>query len=312
MITARGLTKFYGDKRAIEDLSFEIESGEIIGILGLNGAGKTTTLRILASLLLPSTGTVTIGGVDVVEHPHQIRKMVGFLPEESPLYREMTVEAFLTFSGELRGLTRAEARQRLEQVLDVTSIADVRGEVIDNLSFGFRKRVGIAQAIIHQPPVLILDEPITGLDPVQIVEMRQMIRGLGGKHTVLVSSHILPEISQTCDRLLVIQDGHLVGEGTEEQLTGQLGGAHRVKLLVRGDEAQTASALRGLEHVTEFQVVNRTEDQLLLRVVTDADVREQIARALIKADVGLLHLGPAEAELESVFLQLTSQKEVSR
>ena len=311
MIKAQGLTKFYGDKCAIEDLDFEIDSGEIIGILGLNGAGKTTTLRILCSLLLPSTGKVTIGGVDVVEQPHEIRKKVGFLPEEPPLYLEMTVEDYLVFAGGLRGLTSAEARRRAGEVMEVTNVTDVRRQVIGNLSFGYRKRVGIGQAIVHQPPVLILDEPITGLDPVQIVEMRQMIRGLGDEHTVLVSSHILPEISQTCDRLFVIQQGRLVASGTEEELTGQLIGGHRVKLQVRGDAGQISALVSGLERVTSCKVMETANSVVSLHVATDGDVREELGRELIQAGFGLLHLGPAEAELESIFLQLTRDKEVS-
>ena len=312
MIKAQGLTKFYGDKSAIEDLDFEIDSGEIIGILGLNGAGKTTTLRILCSLLLPSTGRVTIGGVDVVEQPHEIRKKVGFLPEEPPLYLEMTVEAYLVFAGGLRGLTPAESRRRAAEVMEVTNISEVRHQIIGNLSFGYRKRVGIGQAIIHQPPVLILDEPITGLDPVQIVEMRQMIRGLGGQHTVLVSSHILPEISQTCDRLLVIQEGRLVASGTEEELTGQLIGGHRIKLLVRGDADEVTALLGGLDQVVSCDVVETVDSVVSLQVATEGDLREVLGRELIQAGFGLLHLGPAEAELESIFLQLTRKKEVSR
>ncbi len=321
MIKAQGLTKFYGDKSAIEDLDFEIEGGEIIGFLGLNGAGKTTTLRILASLLLPSTGQVTIDGVDVVEQPHEIRKKVGFLPEEPPLYQEMTVEAYLTFAGGLRGLSAADARRRAGEVMEVTDISDVRRQIIGNLSFGYRKRVGIGQAIIHEPPVLILDEPITGLDPVQIVQMRQMIRGLGGEHTVLVSSHILPEISQTCDRLLVIQQGRLVASGSEEELIGQVIGGHRVKLQVRGDVEKAKELLEGMDKVEQCKVMENVSPAgqpyrdpaiFTLLLATDGDIREEIGRELIRADFGLLHLGPAEAELESIFLQLTRDKEVSR
>ena len=323
MITAKGLTKYYGDKCAVEDLDFHIDSGQIIGILGLNGAGKTTTLRILSSLLLPSTGKVTIDGIDVVEQPHEIRKKVGFLPEEPPLYLEMSVEAYLVFAGGLRGLNRATARRRVEQVMELTNLSDMRGEVIDNLSFGYRKRVGIAQAIVHDPQVLILDEPITGLDPVQIVEMRRMIRDLGGKHTVLVSSHILPEISQTCDHLLMIQAGRLVASGTEEELIGQLIGGHKIKLQISGDVEQAQALLSGLERVSECQLMEtlgarqegqpyRTAASFFLQLSTDGDIREQLSRELVQAGFGLLHLGPAEAELESIFLQLTQDKEVSR
>ncbi len=312
MIEARGLTKFYGDKCAVNDLAFSIDSGEIVGFLGLNGAGKTTTLRMLSCLLLPSTGRVTIDGLEVTESPHEIRKKVGFLPEEPPLYREMTVESFLRFAGELRGLQGAEVPRRVDEVLQLTQIAEVRGEIIDNLSYGFRKRVGIAQAVIHRPAVLILDEPISGLDPVQIVDMRQMIRGLRGQHTILVSSHILPEISQTCDRILVMKDGRLVASGSEEELTAKLAGGHRLRLLVRGAAAPALERLRGLDGLAEAELVEETGGLLLLRVITRRDLREEISRSLVQGGFGLLQLSPAEAELESIFLQLTQHKEVPR
>lgn len=321
MISAHGLTKYYGDKCAVQNVNFDIQQGEIVGILGLNGAGKSTTLKILACLLLPSTGTVKINGLDVVEHPHETRKLVGFLPEVPPLYTEMTVEGFLTFAGELRGLTRAQTLGRLEEVLAVTNTRDVRGEVIGNLSHGYRQRVGIAQSIIHNPPVLILDEPISGLDPVQIVEVREMVRGLKGKHTILVSSHILSEISQTCDRILVIQDGQIVAAGTEEELTAKLAGGNRVLLTVRGEQGPILELLRKLPKVTLCTAVSvgdgrgvigraRT-DVHEIEVTSDGDVREDLARELVQAGHGLLQLRPAEAELESIFLRLTHRPKVS-
>ena len=310
MIAAQGLTKFYGAKCAVRNISFEISNGEIVGILGLNGAGKTTTLRVLACLLLPSAGRVSINGLDVAERSYDIRKQVGFLPEDPPLYPEMTVESFLAFSGELRGLRRRDAQQRMEEVLDITHTKDVRREVIANLSHGYRKRVGIGQAVIHRPPVLILDEPISGLDPVQIVEMREMIRGLRGRHTILVSSHILPEISQTCDRIIVIQEGEIVATGTEEELTGKLTGAKRLNLLVRGPADQVVPFLKKQAYVTACEVTGQLDGVLHLRLTTDQDLREVLSRELIQAGFGLLQLNPAEAELESIFIQLTQKKEV--
>jgi gliding motility-associated transport system ATP-binding protein len=312
MIQAQGLTKYYGDTCAIRDLDFEIESGEIVGILGLNGAGKTTTLKILSCLLLPSTGKVTINGLDIYENPHEIRKQVGFLPEEPPLYREMTVRAYLTFAAELRGLSRSSAESRVGKVMEATQTTEVADTVIANLSHGFRKRVGIGQSIVHQPPVLILDEPISGLDPVQIVEMREMIRSLKGGHTILVSSHILSEISQTCDRILMIHEGELVAMGTEEELST----SHRLHLVVRGEAEAVDKLLRELEGVTScgpaplgYHEVAE-EDVHHFEVKTTEDRREQLSRAIIEAGHGLLHLGPAEAELESIFIQMTQKKEV--
>lgn len=215
MIRATKLSKFYGGKRALGPVSFEIADGETVGFLGLNGAGKTTALRILASDLRPSSGSIEVGGVDAVASPHEVRKRIGFLPENPPLYTEMPVVDYLKFAGELRGMTRVDLKRRLGEVLDIASLNEVANDPIDTLSHGFRQRVGLAQAIIHNPKFLILDEPTRGLDPVQIVEMRNLIHDLKQNHTVLISSHILTEISQTCDRLLVLSRGALVGEGSE-------------------------------------------------------------------------------------------------
>jgi len=309
MISAQGLTKYYGDKCAIEDLDFKIAEGEIVGILGLNGAGKTTALRILACLLLPSRGSVRINNLDVVAHPHEVRKLVGFLPEAPPLYDDMTVESFLLFAGQLRGLSRDRTRARLEQTLDATHIADVRRDPIGSLSHSYRQRVGIAQAVIHDPPVLILDEPIQGLDPVQIVEMRQLVLGLKGKHTILLSSHILSEIHQTCDRILMVQQGHIVAVGSERELTAQFRGARRLRIGVRGDAQAVTDMVRGLPNVDHCQLLpgNNHEGVVQLDITTAEDIREQLSRALIERGFGLLEMRPAEAELESVFIRLSQQ-----
>lgn len=321
MIEVQGLTKYYGDMCAIRDVSFKIERGQIVGILGLNGAGKTTTLKILSCLLLPSTGKVTINDLDIYENPHEIRKQVGFLPEEPPLYREMTVDSYLTFAAELRGLSRSDARSRVGEVLEVTQTKDVAHQVIANLSHGYRKRVGIAQSIVHQPPVLILDEPISGLDPVQIVNMRETIRGLKERHTILVSSHILPEISQTCDQILVIEQGRIVASGTEEELISGTSGALRLHLAVRGDHVKVLDHIRGIDGVTSCRLKGQTDggkdpyrstpDSIHhLTVEAASDVREKLSRELVQAGFGLLQISPAETELESVLIQLTQHEEV--
>jgi ABC-2 type transport system ATP-binding protein len=218
MIRAQNLAKFYGGKRALGPVSFEINDGETVGFLGLNGAGKTTALRILACDLRPSAGTIEVGGVDAVADPHEVRKRIGFLPESPPLYSDMSIADYLTFAGELRGMSGSEVKKRLPEVLEITDLGDVAGDQIGTLSHGYRQRVGVAQAIIHNPKFLILDEPTRGLDPVQIVEMRNLIHDLKQSHTVLISSHILTEISQTCDRLLVLGKGKILGAGTEADL----------------------------------------------------------------------------------------------
>lgn len=308
MIAAQGLTKFYGDKCAVENLSFEIGQREIAGILGLNGAGKTTTLKILACLLLPSEGSVTIDGIDVVENPHRTRRMVGFLPDRPPLYDEMTVEAYLTFAGQLRGLSAARTATRLDAVAERTEINDVRDTLIGQLSHGYRQRVGIAQAIIHEPPLLILDEPIAGLDPAQIKEMRKLVRELAESHTILLSSHILSEISQTCDRVIVINDGRLVAAGTLDELAERKGRQETI-VSARGERSKIEQLITGIEGVA---ACNIDEEQALpagdvhrFRIQTKSDIREAVAKALIGADCGLLELRNAGDELESAFMQLT-------
>ncbi|MBW2737141.1 MAG: ABC transporter ATP-binding protein, partial [Deltaproteobacteria bacterium] len=312
MIEASGLTKYYGDTCAIRDLDFTIEKGEIVGFLGPNGAGKTTTLKVLTSLLLPSRGTVKVGGVDVTQDPDRVRQQVGFLPEVPPLYTEMTVEGFLLFTAQLRGLDTKKARERVGVTIELTNLQQVRHQVIDTLSHGFRQRVGISQAIVHDPTLLILDEPTKGLDPVQIVEFREMIRGLKGKHTILLSSHILPEISQTVDRILMLKDGEIIADGSEEELVSKFSSGQRLHVLIRGDATHAMDLLNGLEGIKGCHEDPRpaapyrqaSGPQTTLSVSTRGDRREAIAQALVEGGFGLLHLAPAEAELEAAFLRL--------
>src|SRR5690349_9570402 len=234
MIRASNLSKFYGAKRALGPVSFEIQSGEAVGFLGLNGAGKTTALRILACDLRPSGGTISIDNVDAIAAPQELRKRIGFLPETPPLYADMTVIDYLRFAAELRGMRKPDHARRIPEVLDLTNLTEVAADPISTLSHGYRQRVGVAQAIVHDPKLLILDEPTRGLDPVQIVEMRAMIKDLKERHTILISSHILPEISQTCDRLLVLGRGEIVRSGTEEELTHNVAVTRVVVSVARG------------------------------------------------------------------------------
>ncbi len=305
MIQAQGLTKFYGEVRAIHDLSFQVADGEIVGVLGLNGAGKSTLLQILSGALHATSGQVSIGGLDAAEQPDEVRRRIGFLPEEPPLYLEMTVEAYLRFVGRLKGLDGATVDRRLDEVCRSTAIEAVRHHVIATLSHGFRKRVGIAQAIINEPDLLILDEPISGLDPVQIVEMRDMIRGLRGRHTILLSSHILTEISQTCDRIMMLKAGKIVAAGTEEELVGQFSTGENLVLLARGDRGALEAHLAEDARVVEHQVRGEIGDVVEVRVTLDGDVREDVVRALVAAGFGLRGLYTAEQDLEQAFLALT-------
>jgi len=304
MIQAEGLTKFYGEVRAVHDVSFDIADGEIVGILGLNGAGKSTILQILSGALNPTSGRVQIGGLDAAEHPDDVRRRIGFLPEEPPLYREMTVESYLRFVGRLKGMSAVDVERRLDAVCERTQLADRRDQVIGTLSHGFRKRVGIAQAIINEPQLLILDEPISGLDPVQIVEMRDMIRGLQGKHTILLSSHILTEISQTCDRILMIDRGRIVASGSEEELVGQFASGENLVMLLRGDRAELDRLLASDDRVVEFAVQGEVGGVIEVRLTLAGDDREELVGSLVEAGFGLRGLRSAEQELEQAFLAM--------
>jgi ABC-2 type transport system ATP-binding protein len=306
------LYKYYGERRAVGPLSFSIEAGEIVGLLGLNGAGKTTTLRILACDLLPSSGAVRVDGLDVVENPHEVRSRIGYLPDTPPLYGEMTVRAYLIFAARLRGMAKGDAEKRVPEVLEATALDAVQGELISSLSHGFRQRVGIAQAIVHRPRLLVLDEPISGLDPVQIVEMRELLRSLKGEHTILLSSHILSEISETCDRLLVIRGGEIAASGTEAELSAKFVKNQRVDVTLRGDEEKAKGLSRALAGVVSVEALDAAESGagvFALRVESEGDIRAALCKALVMADLEVLEVRRGERELESVFLELSGPTE---
>lgn len=332
MIRATNLTKLYGGRRALGPISFEIADGETVGFLGLNGAGKTTALRLLACDLRPSAGTIDVGGVDAIADPHEVRKRIGFLPENPPLYAEMRVEDYLRYAGELRGMSRPDIKKRMPDVLDLTDLKEVSGEVISTLSHGYRQRVGVAQAIIHNPKFLILDEPTRGLDPVQIVEMRNLIHDLKQNHTVLISSHILTEISQTCDRLLVLGKGRVLAVGTETELSGRKDDIQQITVLVRpstkvatpyrGDapeaeakdskedkpsedpKATVRKVLSSVDGVQAVKDLYSSGDGLAFALTTTKDCRADVSRAIIDAKLDLLQLDFARSELESTFIRL--------
>jgi ABC-2 type transport system ATP-binding protein len=304
MIEVRQLTKYYGEHAAIRDLSFDIKRGEVIGFLGLNGAGKTTTLKILGCLLLPTSGKVVVDGVDVLVNPHEVRRRIGFLPDLPPVYGEMTVGSYLTFAARLRGVSAKDAPARVTEAEDKTALRDMHHELISSLSHGYRQRVGLAQAMVHRPTLLILDEPTAGLDPVQIVEMRGLIRRLRGEHTLLISSHFLAEISQTCDRLLVIQSGEIVASGSEQDLAATLGTAHEIEVTVRGAAARAQEAARGVLGVNRVDVVQEVGGEVSMRISALSDVRAQLARTLVLAGLDLLRFDRGATRLESIFIQL--------
>ena len=315
MIQVDSLSKYYGGKRALGPVSFEIQDGETVGFLGLNGAGKTTALRILACDLRPSAGTVSINGVDAISNPHSVRQRVGFLPEFPPLYQDMIVTDYLHFAGRLRGMSSAAVKARMPRVIELTHIDDVAGEPISHLSHGYRQRVGVAQAIIHEPALLILDEPTRGLDPVQIVEMRNMIVDLKESHTVLISSHILTEISQTCDRLLVLDHGEILAAGSEDELTASSTTVKRVIVMVRpggdgGDGVEAVeSCLRAVDGVRDIDSApagaeGGGESVRVYTLDCERDVRAEVSRAICSAGHDLLKLDYSSSELERTFIKL--------
>src|ERR1041384_5599721 len=316
MIRASDLSKFYGGKRALGPVSFEINPGETVGFLGLNGAGKTTALRILACDLRPSGGTIEVGGVDAVADPHEVRKRIGFLPENPPLYTDMVVSDYLRFAGELRGMSKADVKRRLPEVLEVTDIGDVAADQIGTLSHGYRQRVGVAQAMIHDPKFLILDEPTRGLDPMQIVEMRNLIHDLKQNHTVLISSHILTEISQTCDRLLVLGHGRIIGAGTESDLAASESEIRQVTVTIRlpsGDDpkGQIRKVLAAIDGVTSVADPYEQGGGLSFALSTTKDCRAEVSRAVVTAKLDLIKLDYARSELENTFIRLVGGNDAS-
>jgi ABC-2 type transport system ATP-binding protein len=304
MIQVRQLTKYYGEHPAIRDLDFDIQRGEVIGFLGLNGAGKTTTLKILGCVLLPTSGRVVVDGLEVTERPHEVRRRIGFLPDTPPLYNEMTVADYLTFAARLRGVPARDTAKRVSEAEEKTSLRDVHGEIIGTLSHGFRQRVGLAQALVHQPALLILDEPTGGLDPVQIVEMRNLMRRLRGEHTLLISSHILSEVSQTCDRLLVIDEGRIVAQGTVEEMAGAAGTSGEIELEVRGPGDRVAAAVKTVNGVRGASVTREENGVVALRVQAAPDLRPNIVRAVVAHGLDLLRVDRSASHLEAVFMRL--------
>lgn len=316
MIEIQELYKYYGDQRAVGPLTTSIERGEIIGLLGLNGAGKTTTLRILACDLLPTSGKVLVGGADVVERPDLVKQKVGYLPDRPPLYEDLSVNDYLTFAARLRGVPSSRTAKLVAEAVELTELGDVSKKVIGALSHGYKQRVGIAQAIVHAPDFVVLDEPISGLDPVQIVEMRELVKNLKGEHTVVLSSHILSEISETCDRIMVIKSGKIEWSGTEAELSGELRQGARVTVTVRvagasedAASARAADVARRVPGVTVAERVKPTErgdGVASISVRGEGDLRDALCRALVQADVGVLSLG-REQQLESMFLELLGE-----
>ena len=304
MIVCDKVSKYYGAHAAVADLTFDVAQGEVVGLWGLNGAGKTTLLRILSGLLVPTSGRVTVAGLDMAEFPEAVRARLGFLPDTPPLYLDMSVWDYLAFVARIKGL-RGPLAGALRAVLQATDLADVQQEIIGTLSHGTRRRVGIAQALVHRPELLLLDEPTAGLDPVQIVHMRRLICGLRGNHTLLVSSHLLGEIQQMCDRIFVLHQGRIAAADDAASLAQQ-GALHTtVSLEVRGSATTLRQALGQVRNVQGLRVQSEVEGLVLAEVDLLLDRREELAQAVVQGGLGLRRLNRVTVELESVFLQLT-------
>lgn len=311
MIRAESLTHYYGPYPAIQDVSFDVKKGEILGFLGPNGAGKTTTMRILTGYLPPTRGKVTLDGFDVVEQSLEARRRVGYLPETVPLYTDMSVTSYLKYMGTLRGMSAAAIKSRLGDVIDVVRLGDYRKTQIGKLSKGFRQRVGIAQAILHEPQVLVLDEPTIGIDPIQVVETRKLIQELGRNQTVVLSSHILPEVSMICERVLIIHEGRIVAEDTPKNLAAGLQGVERLEVEVGGPAAEVLPALKKIKGVNDVTHTNNNGRHIyVIQAQSGQDLRDEISQAVISSGWSLRGLQLVGMSLEEIFLRLTTHEEL--
>ena len=319
MIKSEHMSKSYGPYPAVIDISFEVLRGEIVGFLGPNGAGKTTTMRVVTGFTPPTEGVVTVSGYDVVSHSLDVRRHIGYLPETVPLYLDMTVTDYLKYMGEIRGMNSSWVKERLPLVIGMVKLGEYRDTLVGRLSKGYRQRTGIAQAILHEPDVLIMDEPTIGIDPIQVVETRELISDLGREHTLLLSSHILPEVSAICSRVLVINDGRIVADDDPDQLSDKLQHAERIEVSVRGVDAPAfISAMREISVVIDARtdqrvsIVQRAERENFSPFIVDArpnnNASELVAKTVIDNGWGLSNLTPLPMTLEEIFLELTTEE----
>jgi ABC-2 type transport system ATP-binding protein len=311
MIEVQHLTKRYGPVTAVDDVSFRVEKGEILGFLGPNGAGKTTTMRVLTGYMPATDGKAVVAGYDVFTHPLEAKRRTGYLPETPPLYPEMTVREYLRFVANIKcgEKTKADRAMRVDHAMKKTHVDDMAHRQCGKLSKGYRQRVGLAQAILHDPEVLILDEPTAGLDPKQIMETRDLIKGLAGDHTIILSTHILPEVAQTCQRVVIINKGRVVAENTPENLTHELKGAAALYVQVEAD-SRTESALQAISGVASVKVSDKHErfTGYEIEAQPNRDIRRDVAQAIVNGGWGLLELRPMRMSLEEIFLQLTTDE----
>lgn len=312
MIQVENVSKRYGHSVALDNVSFTINEGEILGFLGPNGAGKSTTMNIITGYTSATDGTVKVDGVDILENPKTVKKKIGYLPELPPLYQDMTVKEYLTFVSRVKKVEPANQEKHINKVMDVVKVADVKNRLIKNLSKGYRQRVGLAQAIIGDPEVLVLDEPTVGLDPKQIIEIRNLIKELGKKHTIMLSSHILSEVSAVCDRVIIINKGHIVASGTPDELSKKLSYSNRLSLRVKGNESSILKAVKncdGIESVKSRGSFEPKTVDILVEAEKDRDIREPLFNVFSNAGFPILMMKSEDLTLEEVFLQVTTPEE---
>lgn len=303
MIEIRNLTKLYGERKAIDNLTFTVKKGEVMGFLGPNGAGKTTTMKIITGFMAPTSGEVKIAGFDVFEEPLEVKKRIGYLPETPPIYGDMVVRDFLSFVAQLKGIEKSQVKKYVDRAIEKTLLGEVSHRLIQNLSKGFRQRVGLAQAIVSDPEILILDEPTVGLDPRQVAEIRSLLNELRGSHTIILSTHILPEVQATCERVIIINKGRIVAEDTLSGLSNKLKGSSVVRIRVRRNATELANSLRSMNGVVSVDV---TGQNLSVHGNATEEMIEALSEAAVTKRAGLIELSQPEAGLEDIFIQLTS------
>lgn len=302
MIEVEHLTKKYGDLVAVKDLSFKVDKGKIWGLLGPNAAGKTTTMRILTGYLPANEGKANVAGFDVFEQPNEVKKNIGYLPENLPLYPEMTVHSFLSFTAEIKQIPAVKKKESVEKAIDISGLKTVKGRLIKNISRGFKQRVGIAQALIHDPQVLILDEPTIGLDPAQIVEIRQLIKSLKKKRTILLSTHILAEVTQTCDGVVIINEGQLMASGSLEDLTASFRKKDGIIIKIK----DTKKGIPLLKEISGVEKVTRKDSEINIEWSQDKDLRDEVSKTIVRNDLGLIEMRPLAMNIEDMYLKVIS------
>ncbi len=307
MIQVKGLTKHYGPRKAIDDLTFDVAKGEIVGFLGPNGAGKSTTMKIITGFMPASEGEVRVNGFDVFDDPIEVKRAIGYLPETPPIYTDMTVYDYLDFAARLNQVPKSEMKKQIGWAMEKTNLGAVSKRIIGNLSKGFKQRVGLAQALVHNPPVLILDEPTVGLDPKQIIEIRELIKSLAGEHTIILSSHILPEVTATCGRIIVINRGKIAAEDTIDGLTMRLKKGLLLQMTVKEPNPRGLEAIRGIPGVTGVSAIG---PKLIVELSPNqGELRDLVSRAAVETGMGVLEFGAEKVSLEEIFLQLTTEDE---